>query len=235
MVTETQNTVVGYIHGDHLTQEFHHSLFRFVMHDTYFSKRVVAYRPQYSGVQVSTARNAMVNQALDVPEMQWLWMIDVDAVFEPTMLDRMHVAADANERPIIGALAYQLRQTRGNGIPAADGTPREIIPTMYQQSRDEDGEWVGYREIETFGRGLVEVDATGCHCLLVHRSVFEKTRTDHPHPWFRESILKSGILAGEDITFCLAARDAGFPIYVDTRLEAGHVKPMIVTSRMAKE
>lgn len=229
-MSDTQNTVVGYLHGDYLTQEFHHSLFRFVMHDTYTSQRVLAYRPQYSGVQISTARNAMVNQFLDT-DATHLWMLDVDAVFEPTMLDAL-LAAD---KPIVGALAYQLRQARGNGIPAADGTPREIIPTMYRQERDEDGNWIGYREIESFGRGLIEVDATGCHCLLVHRDVFLKTKTDHPHPWFRESILTSGILAGEDITFCLAARDAGFPIYVDTRLEAGHVKPLIVTSKMAKE
>lgn len=237
---DTRTVVVGYLHGDHLTQEFHHCLFRFFIHDMWGPNLVRGFLPQMSGVQVATARNAMVTQFLDNEHAEWLWMLDSDATFAPTMLDSLLAVADPTDRPIVGALAHKVRAANGDdGQPVIDshGSPeREIVPTMYRAlPRGADGHWIGYQEIETYGKGLMEVDATGTHCLLVHRSVFEKIESDHPHRWFRESVIGPGILAGEDITFCLQARDHGFPVYVDTRLESGHVKPFIMTSNLNTE
>jgi hypothetical protein len=80
--------------------------------------------------------------------------------------------------------------------------------------------------------GLQEVDATGCHCLLVHRSVFETIQSEHPYRWFREDLIAEDTISGEDIWFCIEARKAGFPLFVDTRLESGHVKPVVLTSEL---
>lgn len=231
-----QNVVVGYCHGPTLTQEFHHCLFRLAFSDAFGPQRILDYVPQYASVNISGARNQMVHEFLERVDAEWLWMLDSDATFAPNLLHLMLEVADPDERPIVGALAYQVRFPPEGGLDATGVPVRRIVPTMYRQERDADGTWLGYRELESFGRGLLDVDATGCHCLLVHRAVFEKTKADHPHPWFRESVIdgvEGKVLAGEDITFCLAARDAGFRIVVDTRLESGHVKPFTVTSLMA--
>ena len=33
---------------------------------------------------------------------------------------------------------------------------------------------------------------------------------------------------GEDLTFCVRVKNAGFPIFVDCRIQVGHVKPVIL-------
>jgi hypothetical protein len=72
---------------------------------------------------------------------------------------------------------------------------------------------------------VVQVDATGAACLIVHRTVFEKIAADYQEPWiwFQETKM-GGKDVGEDITFCLRARGAGFPVHVDTKIQFGHMK-----------
>lgn len=231
----TQNVVVGYLHGEFVTQEFHHCYLGMFINDAWGAQQILNFAPQVSAVNISRARNQMVVDMLANEKAEWLLMLDVDAVFAPNTLQRLLAVAHETDRPIVGALCYQRRGKTVDGKPVFDsfGTQEaEIVPTMYQLNWEDDGTYTGYREVETFGRGLLEVDATGCHCLLVHRNVFEKIHSDHPYRWFREDEWEGGPMVGEDIWFCLEARKAGFPIFVDTRVEAGHVKRVILTSAM---
>lgn len=233
----TQDVVVGYLHGDFWTQEFGHSLFGMFVHDAWGPQRILDFAKEYSNVNICRSRNALVRQFLDKPRAEWLLMLDVDAAFPPNALDCLLADADL-ERPIIGALAHQRRgKLDADGNPVFDELGNQVIqviPTMYQIAWGDDGEYVGYREIADYGLGLNEVDATGAHCLLVHRNVFESIKSDHPYRWFREDEwYPGGPVVGEDIWFCLKAREAGFKIFVDTRLEAGHVKRFMVTSLMS--
>ena len=229
----TQDLVIGYVHGDLITQEFHHCLMSTWIQDLMGPRRILNFAPQYSGCQISGARNQMVTDFLAQDEAQWLMIFDSDATFSPDLIHVLLNQAETWDIKVLGALAHRIRGSGEPPILAAQGQIRDIIPVAYKQTRDEDGEWVGYQELTMFGQGLLEVDATGCHALLVHREVFEKIHSDHPHRWFRESVLKSGVLAGEDITFCLAARDAGYQVFVDTLHEAGHIKSMVLTSQGA--
>jgi hypothetical protein len=233
----SQDVVVGYLHGDNITQEFHHCLFGVFIHDMWGPQRIVNFAPQYSNVNVCRSRNQMVTDFLAQERAEWLWLLDVDAAFPPDMLDRMLTVADKKKRPVIGALAHQRRgKTDENGpvFDAFGSQDIEIVPTMYQLAWDANGEYEGYREVERYELGLNEVDATGAHCLLVHRSVFEAIKSDHPYRWFREDEwTPGGPVVGEDLWFCLKAREAGFPIFVDTRLESGHIKRFCITSAMS--
>jgi GT2 family glycosyltransferase len=66
-----------------------------------------------------------------------------------------------------------------------------------------------------------EVTAIGCGVMLVKREVFEKT----PRPWFWFEQIPGGKLLGEDVYFCVKAKDAGFDTYLDHNLSnsIGHV------------
>lgn len=224
-----RDVVIGYLYGDEVTSPFHHSLLRTFIHDLCTEQRIANFVPVYATVNIGGPRNQMVRDFLST-DGEWLWMLDSDATFSSDLLHKLLRIADREAYPIVGALAHRLKNT---GEFDQTGMPvRQIVPVAYQQIR-EDGKWVGYRELLVHsGDGLLEVDATGAHCLLVHRDVFTKLDSAHPYPWFRETVLEHGT-AGEDITFCLAARDAGFPIHIDTRLVAGHAKQMICTDRGA--
>jgi GT2 family glycosyltransferase len=229
----TRDVVVGYLHGDTVTQEFHHCLQNVLVHDIWHSQRVCRWLGKYSGCQINRVRNELVIDMLADERAEWLWMLDQDATFPADMLDALLADADPDERPIVGALAHQLRGRTDDDGPVMDAygmQQTDVVPTMYQLVRDDKGNYSGYREIAGYPLGLNEVDATGAHCLLVHRSVFEAIKSDHPYRWFREDEIAPGLIAGEDIWFCLQARALNIPIYVDTRLESGHVKRQHLTS-----
>jgi len=72
---------------------------------------------------------------------------------------------------------------------------------------------------------LMEVDATGCGCMLIKRFVFEKISK----PWFEFGYSKELQKdVGEDIIFCEKARDLGFKIYVDLTTKCGHITTKII-------
>ena len=81
---------------------------------------------------------------------------------------------------------------------------------------------------------LWPVAATGAAFLLVHRRVFDEVRGrgfSRAFPWFQETENEYGRVS-EDITFCLRARQCGFPIFVHTGVELGHVKSHIVDAAL---
>lgn len=69
--------------------------------------------------------------------------------------------------------------------------------------------------------GLEQVTAIGCGVMLVKKKVFEQT----PGPWFWFYQLPGDKVLGEDVHFCVTAKDAGFETWVDHDLtqEIGHV------------
>ncbi len=66
---------------------------------------------------------------------------------------------------------------------------------------------------------LREVDATGAHCLLTNRVVFETM----PFPWFKCNP-RAGRGRGEDLYFCREAAKSGFQVHVDMSVMAGHMQ-----------
>lgn len=67
---------------------------------------------------------------------------------------------------------------------------------------------------------LFEVEGFGMACVLIKREAFEKIE----RPWFFPAPN-----IGEDLTFCMKAKKAGVKMYVDPRVDCGHVGNIIVT------
>ena len=75
------------------------------------------------------------------------------------------------------------------------------------------------------------VDYTGFGWLLIKKGVFESEGL--PYPWFapKMQIFESGEvqdMCGEDVSFCLDAKEAGFEIWCDPRIRVGHEKTRII-------
>lgn len=223
---------------------FHTSLLDLIVRDHATSGHVVAHMPLSSGANIVTARNKIVKTFLESTTCEWLWFLDADMTFQPDTLDRLLASADKKERPIMGGLCFALLK----------GEAQEIVPTLYGFSQAQQMvRYNGFPENQ-----VVQVVGTGAACLLVHRSVFEtilnlrwtQEREDAhvaqfgvvsgravgslvfppPWPWFQEQItgLNWGDSISEDLTFCLRAAQAGFPVHVDTSIEIGHVKPVVI-------
>jgi len=75
------------------------------------------------------------------------------------------------------------------------------------------------------------VDYTGFGWLLIKNGVFE--HEGMPYPWFapKMQVFESGEvqdMCGEDVSFCLDAKEAGFEIWCDPRIRVGHEKTRII-------
>lgn len=222
---------------------FHTSLLDLVVRDHATSGHVRAHLPLSSGANIVTARNKVVREFLTKTDCEWLWWLDADMTFQPDALDRLLASADPKERPIMGGLCFALLK----------GEAQEIVPTLYGYTQAQQlVRYNGFPEDQ-----VVQVVGTGSACILIHRSVFEgivsKTWDEAreakfvaevgresgrlgtllfppPWPWYQEDITGTnwGDSRSEDLTFCLRAYECGFPVHVDTSVEIGHVKPVVI-------
>ena len=75
------------------------------------------------------------------------------------------------------------------------------------------------------------VDYAGFGWLLIKHGVFEDK--EMPYPWFapKMQVFESGAvqdMCGEDVSFCLDAKAAGFRIMCDPRIRVGHEKTRVI-------
>jgi hypothetical protein len=217
---DSQRVYIGYPHGDEGSCKFFHSLIPTYILDGARNRRLDLIANS-SGANVTNARNEIAAQFLDT-DGDWLLFIDTDMVFDGRdgragvdIVDRLVRAAHPEKRPILGALCFSWQK----GTTAA--------PTLYVLRQDgKVGRLFNYPRDQ-----IVEVDATGTGCLLIHRSVLERMRDRRSwsaaYPWFQESAV-GDLPVGEDITFCIRARTCGFPVHVDTSIKVGHEKPVVI-------
>lgn len=166
---------------------------------------------------LAKARNRLVDEFLhneQFTECEWLLFMDTDMVFPPDTIHRMVARAITCEVKILGALCV---------IVTADGP----IPTMFI----DDPNTVTQVMLDWEPDQVAQVAATGAACLLVHRSVLESMFNKSGgsrNCWFGFDVRLSDSGAewalGEDVSFCLRARDAGFTVHIDTTMHVGHHK-----------
>ncbi len=160
------------------------------------------------GPLLDVGRDRLVEKFLTQTDADWLLMVDSDMAFEPDalglLLDRAKSTKTLLDTPaIVSGLAYSSTIETGQ------------YPAMYKVNDD------GYPQaFYDWRKGdVVDVDATGAACLLVHREVFMTM----PHAFDRTERI-DGRLLGEDMAFGLKARKLGHRIVVDTNVEFRHIK-----------
>jgi hypothetical protein len=154
------------------------------------------------GTLIFDQRNSLVRTAVD-EKCDYILFIDADMRFPRTTLERLL----AHNKDIIGVNAT----TR---MMPPKPTARNI-----QINEDGSVDW-----LEVFSnkeKGISKVDAIGCGVMLIKTSCLKNI----PQPYFYFEQLLKGKLLGEDIYFCIKAKDAGIDTWVDHDLsmEIGHV------------
>ncbi len=214
----TDHAVIGYVHGGTVRSEFCASLIGTMLEGSTPVDAILTYQ---SGPNISTARNLVVDDFLTRQHAPWLLMADTDMVFADDALTRLAGSADEHDRPVVGALCWS--QNDGAADP---------YPTMYDLAENDDGA-MAFTRPAFWAKGAVrKVSATGAAFLLMHRDALQKIAAssgDAAAPWFRESAVGAPLsLMGEDLTFCLRAGAAGIPVYVNTAVQVGHMKPVML-------
>lgn len=233
-MTETTVDMAGsvtlaYLHSDNVTHSWHLSTLDLLTYDLQHHQRIV--RGSFMATRCGTGgivdgRNTAVTHFLERPDVEWLMWVDTDMGFAPDSVDRLIAAADPTERPIVGGLCFSQKETEPDGMGGFRTAPS---PTVFQWTDAGSGRqgfvpWYDYPANE-----VIPVAATGSAFILIHRSVLEKLGEDGPHWYSRLTNPTTGQLLSEDLSFCGRAVQAGFPIYVDTRVKTTHMKTQWVS------
>jgi hypothetical protein len=170
------------------------------------------------GWAIDVARNRLASKLL-LSDCEAILMADSDAAMHSGTLKRL---ASWNV-PIVGALAFSRFKPMIPTICAG----RTDDYNSYRVRVSETVDWLKHNPgLIVSGAALLDpapADSlrplhedggfTGGHCLLIRREVFEAMEP----PWF------SNRKGYEDRFFCEKAIAAGFPLYVDRSVVAGHV------------
>jgi hypothetical protein len=176
---------------------------------------------------IPASRNLVARDFLDSTDGEWLFMVDTDMGFRADTVERLIASADPAERPVIGALTFQLKRQRGS-VTELRAERFKIQPVTLEYLELETGE-VGFRPMEYARDDVVRVAGTGAACLLMHRDALAKVRARYGDCWFDPMKHPTGDRGkprqfSEDLSFCVRLAAVDIPVYVDTSVKTTHEK-----------
>lgn len=154
------------------------------------------------------ARNSLAKHAIDGGFDRVLWL-DSDMEFQPDLLERLSEDMETENCDIIGGLYFTRKQP--------------TIPVVYQKvgyfHSDEDDtvspaalSYYEYPKDQIF-----PCEGIGFGAVLVKTDLIKKVQEKYGLPF-------SPILGfGEDLSFCMRARDVGGKVCCDSRIKVGHI------------
>jgi len=170
---------------------------------------------------------AQRNMAIQRMRGDWLLYVDDDMVWRPDAIGRLVEAREADDLDILSGLCFRRHHP--------------YQPTLYMREAPNEG---SYFPLEKWGEDeIVEVDATGCAFMLIHKRVFEMI-AGGPMPPYEHRIREGGPppnyfrwegLMGEDIRFCQEAKAAGARIWVHTGIPIGHIAEVEINQEVFLE
>lgn len=217
---------VGFLHPGHYAACFAESLKDLLFLDATGNQRIVSHPFGQMGKSVGSGgivagRNQLAQIMCDDSPAEWLFMVDSDMGFAADTVERLIAAADPQERPVVGGLAFAHKT---DGKAEFYGVRYRACPTLYEFVDMEDK--VGFVPMLTYPRGeLVPVSATGGACLLIHRTALERVRAKYGDVWFDTITHPKGPTTfSEDLSFCVRLAAVDVPIFVHTGVKTTHDK-----------
>jgi hypothetical protein len=180
---------------------------------------------QVANIGLTTrSRNLVVKTFLETTKSQWLLMVDSDERLSVETWLKLVDSAHHIERPIMSGLVFAaFFDNKDNLRP---------IPTIYKMDMEKGLEAIdGYPINE-----IIEVDAVGTGCLLIHRDVLldmQKQATQNQGKdwaWFVEGAI-NGQYFGEDLLFSKRLKSMGYKIHAHTGAILPHQKQFWLDDR----
>lgn len=154
-----------------------------------------------SGSLIYTSRNSLAMTAIQM-EADFVFWLDSDMVFKSDTLVRMMDTLKKNNLDILTGLYFRR-------VPP-------YSPVLFDKL-EQNGEITEFSEFKTVPEGLFEVGGCGFGCVLMKTDVFFDVQSK-----FGNMFAPRGN-NGEDVAFCIRARECGYKIYCDPSIVCGHV------------
>lgn len=159
--------------------------------------------PQFwEGTMVRDARTRLMETAI-AKKVDYLFFIDSDMIVRPDVIERL-IRDDCD---IVSTKFFRrVEPFQPCFYLDIDTTKKPVEYLTPTKWADE---------------GILKVKATGLAATLIRRKVLEAMPDD--------VFYHDPFCIGEDLQFCVSAAERGFDVYVDLRLEAGHIARKVVT------
>ena len=144
------------------------------------------------------ARNEACKWAIE-NDMDYILWLDDDMIIPPDIW--LFSQLEAYDKDIIAPLFFTRKGVK--------------LPLIFKKRKVNDY-YIVYDHIVNYKKGLQKVDAVGFGCLLMKTEILGKMQK--PYFSYTENM-------GEDIYFCVKAKEAGFDIWCDTDIVIGHLCP----------
>lgn len=220
---------VAYVHSNDVCYSWHHSMIELIGWDMAHEGRVIrggwiAMRCGADGLP--KARNDAARIFLEERDAEWLFWIDTDMGFEPDIIERLWQAADAEKRPVVGALAFSYQEKASDGL---GGWITRPAPTIFDWVKL-DNDQMGFAIRWGYPRNtLVRCAGTGSAAILIHRSALAAVAKEYGNAWYdRIPNTTTGQLVGEDLSLCLRLGALNIPVFVHTGVPTNHQKTIWV-------
>jgi len=180
---------------------------------------------QVGNVGLTTrSRNVVIKTFLEQTDAEWLLMIDSD---ERLSLETWHKLLDSahdKDRPIVSGLVFAAFFDNEDGL--------RPVPTIYKMDPEK-----GLQPIDAYPIDeLIEVDAVGTGCILIHRKVLLDMQSQatpnqgKDWAWFVEGAI-DGTYFGEDLLFSKRLKSMGYSIFAHTGAILPHHKQFWLDDR----
>jgi len=112
-----------------------------------------------------------------------------------------------------------------------DGVTTSVAHWLEEDDFRKNGGVMNHETTESMAkrRKPFTVDYTGFGWVMIRKGVFERLE----YPWFapKMQVFESGAvqdMCGEDVSFCLDAKEAGIETWCDPRIRVGHEKTRVI-------
>lgn len=160
------------------------------------------------GSLVYTARNDLAKKAVQMGADYIFWL-DSDMCFQPDTLKRMLKIMEDNNLDMLSGIYYR----RVEPFTPVITKTLKLLP---------DGR-CEFSDFEKLPEGLFEVEGCGFGCVLMKAEIILAVMGRY-HTTFTPMLG-----AGEDLSFCIRARDCGYKIFADSSISLGHCGHNIIT------
>lgn len=165
------------------------------------------------GSLIYTSRDDLARYAMTEGFDYVLWL-DSDMVFPEDFHERMLKTLTENNLDILSGIYYKRKPP--------------YSPVVFDKMQLKGKIW-DYSWLEDVPDSLFEVGACGFGCVLLKTEVLMSVQLKHGylfHP------MQNG---GEDVAFCVRARDCGYKIMCDPTIVCGHVGNVVITDTLYKQ
>ena len=165
------------------------------------------------GSLIYTSRDDLARYAMKEGFDYVLWL-DSDMIFPEDFHERMFKTLTENNLDILSGIYYKRKPP--------------YSPVIFGKMQLKGKIW-DYSWLEDVPDSLFEVGACGFGCVLLKTEVLMSVQLKHGylfHP------MQNG---GEDVAFCVRARDCGYKIMCDPTIVCGHVGNVVITDTLYKQ